>query len=260
MDLFTVVDQVIELLRSRGRVSYRALRVQFHLDDEALDALKAELTEVHQIAVDQAGTMLVWTGDGGALLEPPHRPSPYHHRIAQVLDARFPEIVETQPELVAQHYTEAGLGVQAVPYWQRAGQHALRRSANPEAVQHLTQGIQLLATLPETPVRAQQELDLQVALGSALMATQGTAAPEVERTYTRARILCTQVGETPQPFPTLCHRPDTTAGRGAQPRRGAWGEVPCQDSEYAVVPGLSGAGCTVESGRAGPRSRARASL
>ena len=59
MDLFAVVDQVIELLQSRGRVSYRALRVQFQLDDEALEALKAELIEVHQIAIDQAGAMLV---------------------------------------------------------------------------------------------------------------------------------------------------------------------------------------------------------
>jgi len=73
MDLFAVVDQVIELLRSRGRVSYRALQVQFNLDDAALDALKVELIEVHQIAVDQVGTMLVWTGDGGALPEPPSR-------------------------------------------------------------------------------------------------------------------------------------------------------------------------------------------
>ena len=71
MDFFAVVDQVIELLRSRGRVSYRALKVQFHLDDEAMEALKAELIEVHQIAVDQAGTMLVWTGDGGATPDPP---------------------------------------------------------------------------------------------------------------------------------------------------------------------------------------------
>jgi len=59
MDLFAVVDQVIELLQSRGRVSYRALRVQFQLDDEALEALKGELIEVHQIAIDQAGAMLV---------------------------------------------------------------------------------------------------------------------------------------------------------------------------------------------------------
>src|SRR5215510_57505 len=73
MDLFAVVDQVIELLRSRGRVSYRALRVQFHLDDEALDALKAELIAVHQMAVDQAGTMLVWTGDEGVRPAPPPR-------------------------------------------------------------------------------------------------------------------------------------------------------------------------------------------
>jgi hypothetical protein len=59
MDLFAVVDQVIELLRSRGRVSYRALRAQFELDDEALEALRTELIGVHQIAVDQAGTVLV---------------------------------------------------------------------------------------------------------------------------------------------------------------------------------------------------------
>jgi hypothetical protein len=73
MDLFAVLDQVIELLRSRGRVSYRALRVQFNLDDAALYALKAELIEVHQIAIDQAGTILVWTGDEGALPELPPR-------------------------------------------------------------------------------------------------------------------------------------------------------------------------------------------
>ncbi|MGH8064441.1 MAG: adenylate/guanylate cyclase domain-containing protein [Candidatus Entotheonellia bacterium] len=127
----------------------------------------------------------------------------YHQRSAQVLAARFPEIAETQPELVAQHYTEAGLTEQAIPYWQRAGQQALQRSANPEAVQHLTKGLSLLAMLPETPGRAQQELDLQIALGPALSATKGRAAPEVEQTYARARALCTQVGETPQLFPTL---------------------------------------------------------
>ena len=96
-----------------------------------------------------------------------------HQQVAQVLEAQFPEMVETQPELVAQHYTEAGLTEQAMPYWQRAGQQALQRSANLEAIQHLTNGLELLATLPETPARAQQELDLQLALGPALMATKG---------------------------------------------------------------------------------------
>jgi class 3 adenylate cyclase/predicted ATPase len=76
MDLFQVLDQVIDLLRSRGRVSYRALRVQFNLNDEALEALKSELIEIHEVAVDQGGTMLVWIGEEGARPEPPPRASP----------------------------------------------------------------------------------------------------------------------------------------------------------------------------------------
>jgi class 3 adenylate cyclase/predicted ATPase len=127
----------------------------------------------------------------------------YHQRLAQVLVAQFPTIVETQPELVAQHYTEAGLAALAVEYWQRAGQRALQRSANLEAVQHLSMALALLAILPETAARAQQELEIQIALGPALMAARGWAAPEVEQTYARARALCTQLGETSQLFPTL---------------------------------------------------------
>src|SRR2546427_11824423 len=72
----------------------------------------------------------------------------YHQRIAQVLAAQFPEIAETQPELVAHHYTEAGLSTQAIPYWQQAGQQASERSANLEAVNHLTKGLEVLKTLP----------------------------------------------------------------------------------------------------------------
>jgi predicted ATPase/class 3 adenylate cyclase len=127
----------------------------------------------------------------------------YHQRTAQVLGTQFPEIVETQPELVAHHYTEAGHAGQAIPYWLRAGQQALDRSANVEAMRHLTIGLELLVTLPDTPMRAQQELELQIVLGPALMATKGPAAPEVEQTYARARALCQQVGDTPHLFPTL---------------------------------------------------------
>src|SRR5262249_50339820 len=92
---------------------------------------------------------------------------------------------------------------QAVAYWQRAGQQASQRSANAEAVQHLTKGLALLAMLPETPERARQELDLQTTLGPALINTKGQAAPEVLHAYARARELCQQVGETPQLFQVL---------------------------------------------------------
>ena len=122
----------------------------------------------------------------------------YHQRIAQVLEAQFPETVETQPELLAHHYTEAGCAEQAVIYWQRAGQHASDRSANLEAVSHCTTGIELLKTLPETPEHTQQALSLHIALGAALQMAQGHAAPAVEHAYTQAHALCQQVGEPPE--------------------------------------------------------------
>jgi predicted ATPase/class 3 adenylate cyclase len=127
----------------------------------------------------------------------------YHQRIAQVLEARFPETVETQPELLAHHYTEAGLNEQAIGYWQRAGERANERSANVEAISHLTKGLAVLQTLPETPERLQRELTLQTVLGRALRDAKGYGDPAVEQAYTRARELCRQIGETPQLFPTL---------------------------------------------------------
>jgi predicted ATPase len=127
----------------------------------------------------------------------------YHQRIAQVLEARFPESGTTRPELLAHHYTEAGLAEQAVPYWQRAGQQASDRSAYLEAVSHCTTGIELLKTLPETPARTQQSLTLYIALGAALLMTKGQSAPEVEQAYTQAHALCQQVGETPELVPVL---------------------------------------------------------
>jgi class 3 adenylate cyclase/predicted ATPase len=127
----------------------------------------------------------------------------YHQRIAQALEAQFPETVATQPELVAQHYTAAGCAEQAVHYWQRAGQQASERSAHVEAISHLTTGIELLTTLPETPEHTQQALTLHLALGAALQLAKGQAAPEVEHAYTRARELCQQVGETPELVPVL---------------------------------------------------------
>ena len=127
----------------------------------------------------------------------------YHQRIARALEEQFPEIVESQPERVASHYAEADDHAQAVPYWQRAGQRAIERSANLEAIGHLTRGLDVLKTLPDTPGRAQQELGFLTILGLALVATQGQAHGDVGRTYLRARSLCQQQGETSQLFQVL---------------------------------------------------------
>jgi predicted ATPase len=127
----------------------------------------------------------------------------HHQRIAQVLEAQFPEIVETQPELVAHHYTEAGLAEPAIGYWLRAGERAVQHSAYVEAIGHFTKGLEVLKSISATPERAQRELHLQTALGLALGVTKGPAAPETEQAYTRAQELCGQVEGTSQLFPVL---------------------------------------------------------
>jgi predicted ATPase len=153
-----------------------------------------------------------------------------------MVETRFADLVQTEPELVAHHYTEASCPAQAIPYWQRAGQQALQRSAALEAVRHLSTALELLATRPETPARAQQELDLQIALGAALTVTKGSASPEVEQTYARARVLCAQVGDTPQLFPTLHGLSQFYQSRLALPTARELGEQFVRLAERAADP------------------------
>jgi class 3 adenylate cyclase len=126
-----------------------------------------------------------------------------HQQIARMLVEQFAEIVQTQPEVLAHHYTEANQPEPAVAAWHQAGQRAIQRSANVEAVAHLTKGLKVLETLPTTPERIQQELQLQTTLVPALMAIKGYTTPEAEQACTRALELCQQLGETPQLFPVL---------------------------------------------------------
>jgi class 3 adenylate cyclase/predicted ATPase len=126
-----------------------------------------------------------------------------HQQIAQVLLAQFPETADLQPELLAHHYTEAGLADQAVTYWLRAGQRAVQRSANIEAIQHFTQGLELLQHLPATPERTQHELALQLALRVPLRMLKGHTAPEVAQVQRQAYMLCQEVGDSPQRFSAL---------------------------------------------------------
>jgi predicted ATPase len=210
LDRLAAGKEVAQLAATLGRTfPYELLRAVSPLDAAMLQQALARLVEaelLYQRGVLPQATYLfkhalIQEAAYQSLLKSTRQQ--YHQRIARVLEAQFPETCETQPELLAQHYTAAGFREQAVGYWQRAGQQARQRSANREAIEHLTTGLELLATLPETPTRTQQELDLQLALGPALIATKGHAVPEVEQIYARARALCAQIGETPQLFPTL---------------------------------------------------------
>jgi class 3 adenylate cyclase/predicted ATPase len=126
-----------------------------------------------------------------------------HALIACALEERFPETAETQPELVAHHFTEAGRAERALPWWRRAGERARERSANLEAVRHLSKALDLLGSLPETPSRFEEELVLRMAIAAPLIATKGYAAPEVEATYHVARDLCHRLDRPSDLFPAL---------------------------------------------------------
>lgn len=127
----------------------------------------------------------------------------YHRQVAELLEERFPETIETRPELVAHHYTEAACYGQAIRNWQKAGQRSIARSANAEAVDHLSRGLTLLKELPDTPERVEQELAMELALGPALVATYGYTDPKVGAAYDRAWELCQRIGDSPHAFIVL---------------------------------------------------------
>ncbi|MDP3796182.1 MAG: adenylate/guanylate cyclase domain-containing protein [Polaromonas sp.] len=126
-----------------------------------------------------------------------------HERTGQAIEALHKDQLEEHCSELAHHFSRSGNTPKAIEYLHCAGRQAVQRSADAEAVAHLTKALALLGTLPDTPERTRQELELQITLGPALMATKGFAAPEVEATYTRALALCRQLGETIQLFPAL---------------------------------------------------------
>ena len=137
----------------------------------------------------------------GTLLR--NRRQQLHARIAATLEGQFPEIVETQPELMARHCAEAGLVGKAVGYWTLAGEWAVKRDANAEATRHFRRALELLEKQPETPERSEAELKVLTKLGPAIHSIRGFGAPEVETAYLRARELCEQLGKPVELFQAL---------------------------------------------------------
>jgi predicted ATPase len=123
-----------------------------------------------------------------------------HRLVAQKIVEKFTEIAQSRPGLLGHHYTEAGLAAEAIPYWYEAGKKAAQASADLEAVAHLTKGLELIETLPDTPSRREREIVLQTTLGPVLIATKGYAAPEVRAAYDRAHALCQQARSSALPM------------------------------------------------------------
>ena len=127
-----------------------------------------------------------------------------HAQIAEALETHSPEITESQPELLAQHYAEAGLVEKSVVYWGKAGHRSVARSAMAEAVAQFQKGLDQLALLPDSPERQRQELEFLSVLVALLNAVQGHSVPEAGRAYARARELWEQLG-SPSEFLHVPH-------------------------------------------------------
>jgi class 3 adenylate cyclase/tetratricopeptide (TPR) repeat protein len=126
-----------------------------------------------------------------------------HARIGKVLEERFPEIVETQPETLAHHFAAAAMNIEAIRYWQHAGECALRRSAHLEAVNHLKKALQSIKLLEPSRDRAEKELNLQLSLAAAFHIGRGQSALEAGEAYERARQLGEELGDARQLFRVL---------------------------------------------------------
>jgi class 3 adenylate cyclase/tetratricopeptide (TPR) repeat protein len=141
-----------------------------------------------------------------------------HAAIAHALERQFPEIVQTQPETLAHHLTEAGLIEKAIGYWLQAGKDAALRSANLEAIAHLERGIEVIGRLPAGESTDRSELDLQLVLGPCLIATQGAAASTAVATFARARELCKRLGEPPEYLQVMFWLATVNVVRGELPQ------------------------------------------
>jgi predicted ATPase/DNA-binding winged helix-turn-helix (wHTH) protein len=127
----------------------------------------------------------------------------WQRRMGERLEAAYGQRASEVAAELAVHFEQGREYRRAICYHQQAAETAMQRNAHQEAIAHLTKGLELLTSLPDSPERSQQELPLQISLGGSLIAIKGYSAPEVEKPYIRALELCQQVGDTAQLFPTL---------------------------------------------------------
>jgi class 3 adenylate cyclase/predicted ATPase len=210
LDRLASVRSVAQIGAAIGRqFPYALLRALSSLPEVELQGLLAQL--VASELVFQRGTppeavytfkhALIQDAAHDSLLRNARRQ--LHVQIAEALETHYPELMDSQPEIFAQHYAEAGLDEPAIEWWRKAGGHALRRSAFKEAAAHLGKAIELadkLAATARSAAPGSDRLRLQTTLGNALIWAKGYHAPETSAAFARARELANQVEDASERF------------------------------------------------------------
>jgi class 3 adenylate cyclase/tetratricopeptide (TPR) repeat protein len=126
-----------------------------------------------------------------------------HGRVAAVLMSKFPETVESEPEAIAYHLSQSGAEVEAVPYWEKAGQRAASRAAHSDATAHYSNALEIVRKKDESIERTQRELSLLIPLAISLSSSRGYAVDEVRDALTQARDICDRLGNVSALYPVL---------------------------------------------------------
>jgi len=121
-----------------------------------------------------------------------------HQQVARVFEEQFPDVTKTQPELLAHHYTKAGLPLKAIPLWLQAGQMASQKNASAEAIAHLEKGLELLPYIKSESERNNLELDFQLTLGGTFVVAHGFPHPKVKETFDKARDIAQTIEVSPK--------------------------------------------------------------
>jgi tetratricopeptide (TPR) repeat protein len=210
LDRLAPVREIAQFGAAIGRdFSYSLLRAVVGRDETALKHALAQLEQAELVfrrgelpeAVYSFKHALVRDAAYESLLK--SRRQQLHGQIARALEERFADIVASQPEIVAHHFTAAGLVEPAIDYWLKAGQQAARRSANAEALNHLARGLELLPKIDDPMLRNKSELLLQTSLGHSLRAIKGWSIDSVKHAYTRALQLCKESGFDEHTLPAV---------------------------------------------------------
>lgn len=186
--------------------SYELLSVVTSLDDALLEASLDKLIEsglVFQRGIAPKATYefqhaLIQDAAYKGLLR--SRRQQLHALIAETLQQRFPDQGEHEPEVLAHHFTMAGLVEQGVEYWHRAGQKESDHSAYHEAIALCERGLSILESMPDENLRSKWELELQLVIGLSAMAVHGFSSPKVNAAYSRAHDLAKQLDESAKLF------------------------------------------------------------
>lgn len=213
LDRLASVREVAQMGAAIGReFSYELIRAIADVDDDTLLDTLDRLSESELIfrrgtppnSTYQFKHALVQDAAYGSLLK--SRRQLLHAQIAEILAERYGELIERQPELLAHHYTQAGLAEPAVKHWQAAAGRAIGRSAYQEAIEQLDQALAQLDKLPADEARDKRELELHVMKIGPLFPVKGYASREAEETSARALALCRSVGDNDDFFPAMYAR------------------------------------------------------